>query len=105
MKGEITVFERSQALVRNLELKRANKRRRIIQDSDVCDIDCTHYREENPKSNSAEKNPRFIQPLRIITSSFCTLSNTQRNRRAEAEEEGRRVRVFAGLNHSRRRYT
>lgn len=39
---EITIFERSNALVRDLELERGGKRRRIVQYSDVRDVHCTH---------------------------------------------------------------
>lgn len=39
---KITVFKRSQALVRDFELKWIQKRGRVIQNGDVRDVDGTH---------------------------------------------------------------
>lgn len=39
---EITIFEGSQALVRDFELKRVEKSGRVVQNGDVCYVDGTH---------------------------------------------------------------
>lgn len=58
---EVTVLERSQALVGNLELKRAHKWRWVVQYADVCDIDRTHFSSKSRKQNlkTTQKNPSF----------------------------------------------
>lgn len=37
-----TIFEGSEALVRDLKLKRVEERRRIVQNGDVCEVDDAH---------------------------------------------------------------
>ena len=40
--GELTIFKRNQALIGNFKLKWVEKGSWIIQNGNVCDIDCTH---------------------------------------------------------------
>lgn len=72
---EVTVLERSQALVGNLELKRAHKWRWVIQYADVCDIDRTHFssksRKQNLKRTLASNKTSFKVPRNLSWYSFA----------------------------------